>query len=100
MRSSDWCSVLSSSDLAVTTSTEEFPPYPSFGTTSLVVTLGLEPLGFTQLARLSRKRYTYRCRPGACPRDPLALAQGDALLRLHPCSSAERSVGKERVNPC
>src|SRR3546814_350097 len=45
-----------------------------------------DPICTRPLPRRSRKGYTYRCRPGACPRDPLALARGDVLLCLHPCS--------------
>src|SRR3546814_1336495 len=49
-----------------------------------------DPICTRPLPRRSRKGYTYRCRPGACPRDPLALARGDVLLCLHPCQPQDR----------
>src|SRR3546814_15530746 len=49
-----------------------------------------DPICTRPLPRRSRKGYTYRCRPGACPRHPLALARGDVLLCLHPCQPQAR----------
>src|SRR3546814_20128347 len=85
---------------------------------------GLVPTAFTHLAWRFRGGDKYRCRPGACPRDPLAFARGDAVCGLLPgqplarstlpsCSdkaakalgpgnkrSEERRVGKECVSKC
>src|SRR3546814_16926763 len=74
---------------------------------------GLVPTAFTHLAWRFRGGDKYRCRPGACPRDPLAFARGDAVCGLLPgqplarrtfpsCSdrSDTRRVGKAWVSTC
>src|SRR3546814_16672850 len=45
---------------------------------------GLVPTAFTHLAWRFRGGDKYRCRPGACPRDPSAFARGDAVCGLLP----------------
>src|SRR3546814_3858893 len=45
----------------------------------------------------TRRLYPCNCRPGACPRDPLASARGDALRRLHPCQPQVRHTRLRRT---
>src|SRR3546814_3079333 len=53
---------------------------------------GLVPTAFTHLAWRFRGGDKYRCRPGACPRDPLAFARGDAVCGLLPGQPLARST--------
>src|SRR3546814_7379481 len=49
----------------------------------------------SHISRGGSQRHTHRCRPGACPRDPLASARGEVVQGLYPAS---RERGKRPID--